>query len=147
MLTTGSGACRPGLPGTVVQSFFILTNSPPVDFGSFEPQFGTWVVVVEFAVGVIVNVLDRARGVSPPVLKRHRKVVPVSLQQSLIDLFIVTVIAALTPIVAGLLSRLRVPQAVLFIVGGILVGPQVLGGLTRPALNWYPMSVSGSSSS
>ena len=31
-----------------------------------------------------------------------------TLQQSLIDLFIVSVIAALTPIVAGLLSRLRV---------------------------------------
>ena len=50
-----------------------------------------------------------------------------TLQQSLIDLFIVSVIAALTPIVAGLLSRLRVPQAVIFIVGGVLVGPQVLG--------------------
>ena len=32
-----------------------------------------------------------------PVLSRRRKVVPVSLQQSLIDLFIVSVIAALTP--------------------------------------------------
>ena len=49
-----------------------------------------------------------------------------SLQQSLIDLFIVAVIAALTPIVAGLLSRLRVPQVVILIVGGVLVGPQVL---------------------
>ena len=28
---------------------------------------------------------------------------------------------------AGLLSRLRVPQVVILIVGGILVGPQVLG--------------------
>jgi Kef-type K+ transport system membrane component KefB len=63
----------------------------------------------------------------PPVRTRRRKVVPVSLQQSLIDLLIVTVIAALAPIVAGLLSRLRVPQAVILIVGGILVGPQVLG--------------------
>jgi len=51
----------------------------------------------------------------------------VSLQQSLIDLLIVGVIAALTPIVAGLLSRLRVPQAVILIVRGIFVGPQVLG--------------------
>ena len=50
-----------------------------------------------------------------------------SLQQSLIDLLIVSVIAALTPIVAGLLSRLRVPQVVILIVGGVLVGPQVLG--------------------
>jgi Kef-type K+ transport system membrane component KefB len=51
----------------------------------------------------------------------------VSLQQSLIDLLIVSVIAALTPIVAGLLARLRVPQVVILIVGGVLVGPQVLG--------------------
>jgi Kef-type K+ transport system membrane component KefB len=50
-----------------------------------------------------------------------------SLQQSLIDLFIVSLIAALTPILVGLLSRLRVPQVVILILGGILVGPQVLG--------------------
>ena len=51
----------------------------------------------------------------------------VSLEQSLVDLFIVCLIAALTPIVAGLLSRLRVPQVVILIVGGILVGPHVFG--------------------
>ncbi|HJY43597.1 MAG TPA: cation:proton antiporter [Propionibacteriaceae bacterium] len=50
-----------------------------------------------------------------------------SLQQGLVDLLVVSLIAALTPIVAGLLSRLRVPQVVILIVGGILVGPQVLG--------------------
>ena len=50
-----------------------------------------------------------------------------SLQQSLVDLFIVCLIAALTPILVGLLPRLRVPQVVIFILGGILVGPQVLG--------------------
>jgi Kef-type K+ transport system membrane component KefB len=50
----------------------------------------------------------------------------VDLQQSLTDLLIVTLIAALTPILAGLLSRVRVPQVVIFIIGGILVGPQVL---------------------
>ena len=49
------------------------------------------------------------------------------LQESLTDLFIVTLIAALTPIAAGLLSRLRVPQVVILILGGILVGPQGLG--------------------
>jgi Kef-type K+ transport system membrane component KefB len=49
------------------------------------------------------------------------------LQQGLIDLAIVSLIAALTPILAALLSRLRVPQVVILIVGGILVGPQVLG--------------------
>jgi Kef-type K+ transport system membrane component KefB len=51
----------------------------------------------------------------------------VDLQQSLTDLFIVSLIAALTPILAGLLSRLRVPQVVILILGGIAVGPQVLG--------------------
>jgi Kef-type K+ transport system membrane component KefB len=50
----------------------------------------------------------------------------VDLQQSLTDLLIVSLIAALTPILAGLLSRLRVPQVVILILGGILVGPQVL---------------------
>jgi len=50
----------------------------------------------------------------------------VSLQQTLIDLAIVSLLAALAPIVSGLLAR-RVPQVVIFIVGGILIGPQVLG--------------------
>jgi Kef-type K+ transport system membrane component KefB len=49
-----------------------------------------------------------------------------SLQQTLIDLAIVSLLAALAPIVSGLLAR-RVPQVVIFIVGGILIGPQVLG--------------------
>ena len=50
-----------------------------------------------------------------------------SLHQGLVDLVIVSLVAALTPIIVGLLSRLRVPQVVVFIVGGIVVGPQVLG--------------------
>jgi Kef-type K+ transport system membrane component KefB len=50
-----------------------------------------------------------------------------SLQQSLIDLFVVCLIAALTPILARLLARLRVPQVVILILGGILIGPEVLG--------------------
>lgn len=49
------------------------------------------------------------------------------LQQGLIDLVIVSLIAALTPFAASLLSRLRVPQVVILIVGGIVVGPDVLG--------------------
>ena len=49
-----------------------------------------------------------------------------SLQQTLIDLAIVSLLAALAPIVSGLLSR-RVPQVVIFILGGILIGPEVLG--------------------
>lgn len=50
-----------------------------------------------------------------------------NLQQGLFDLAVVSLLAALTPIIVGLLSRLRVPQVVVLIVGGIVVGPQVLG--------------------
>ena len=50
-----------------------------------------------------------------------------NLHQGLFDLTVVSLLAALTPFVVGLLSRLRVPQVVVLIVGGILVGPQVLG--------------------
>jgi Kef-type K+ transport system membrane component KefB len=45
----------------------------------------------------------------------------------LFDLALVSLLAALTPIVAALLSRFRVPQVVILIAGGILIGPQVLG--------------------
>ena len=51
----------------------------------------------------------------------------VNLQQGLFDLAVVSLLAALTPIVVGLLARFRVPQVVILIVGGIVVGPQVLG--------------------
>jgi Kef-type K+ transport system membrane component KefB len=51
----------------------------------------------------------------------------VTLEQGLMDLAIVSLVAALAPIVAGLLARLRVPQVVVLIIGGIVVGPQVLG--------------------
>ncbi|BFU46211.1 cation:proton antiporter [Krasilnikovia sp. MM14-A1004] len=50
-----------------------------------------------------------------------------SLQQSLLDLAVVTLVAALAPLMAGLLSRFLVPQVVILIVGGILIGPQVSG--------------------
>ena len=50
-----------------------------------------------------------------------------SLEQGLFDLAVVSLLAALTPILAGLLSRFRVPQVVILIVGGVLVGPEVLG--------------------
>ena len=49
------------------------------------------------------------------------------LQQGLIDLVIVSLVAALTPLIVGLLARTRVPQVVVLILGGILVGPQGFG--------------------
>jgi Kef-type K+ transport system membrane component KefB len=64
-------------------------------------------------------------GATCPVIEG--RVVAMSLEQGLVDLAIVSLIAALTPILAGLLSRLRVPQVVILILGGILVGPQGLG--------------------
>jgi Kef-type K+ transport system membrane component KefB len=49
------------------------------------------------------------------------------LSQALRSLFVVAMVAALAPLVVGLLARLRVPQVVVLIVGGIIIGPQVLG--------------------
>jgi Kef-type K+ transport system membrane component KefB len=44
----------------------------------------------------------------------------------LFDLAVVSLLAALTPILVGLIPRFRVPQVVVLILGGIVVGPQVL---------------------
>jgi Kef-type K+ transport system membrane component KefB len=43
------------------------------------------------------------------------------------SLLAVTFVAAVAPLVLGLLPRLRVPQVVLLIAGGVVIGPQVLG--------------------
>jgi Kef-type K+ transport system membrane component KefB len=43
------------------------------------------------------------------------------------DLVAVFVVALLAPVLLGLLPRLPVPQVVLLLVGGILIGPEVLG--------------------
>ena len=45
----------------------------------------------------------------------------------LTSLFVVVLVAAVTPVLVGLLSRFRVPQVVVLILGGVVVGPQVLG--------------------
>ena len=50
-----------------------------------------------------------------------------SLQDGLDTLLVVSLVAAVAPLVAGLLQRAKVPQVVLLILGGILVGPDVLG--------------------
>ncbi len=50
-----------------------------------------------------------------------------SLQEGLDTLLVVSLVAALAPLIAGLLQRWKVPQVVLLILGGILVGPDVLG--------------------
>lgn len=50
-----------------------------------------------------------------------------SLEEGLRVLLVVSLVSALAPVAAGLLHPARVPQVVLLIVGGILIGPQVLG--------------------
>ena len=45
----------------------------------------------------------------------------------LVELFAVVAVAAVAPLVAALIPHQRVPQVVLLILGGILIGPQGLG--------------------
>jgi len=51
----------------------------------------------------------------------------VDLTQGLVDLVAVALVAALAPIVVALLPGPRVPQVVIFLFGGVLIGPHVLG--------------------
>ncbi len=49
------------------------------------------------------------------------------LTQGLNDLVAVALVAALTPLVVAVLPGPRIPQVVIFLLGGILIGPHVLG--------------------
>src|SRR6516225_11969053 len=51
----------------------------------------------------------------------------VNLTQGLDDLVAVALVAALAPIVVAILPGPRVPQVVIFLLGGVLIGPHVLG--------------------
>jgi Kef-type K+ transport system membrane component KefB len=51
----------------------------------------------------------------------------VNLTQALDDLVAVAVVAALAPIIVAVLPGPRVPQVVIFLIGGIVIGPHVLG--------------------
>src|SRR3954451_18274250 len=53
--------------------------------------------------------------------------VRMDVHEGLTTLLVITVVAALAPFVAALLARFRVPQVVVFILGGVLIGPEVLG--------------------
>ena len=48
-------------------------------------------------------------------------------QKGLTTLLVMTLVAAAAPFICALLARFRLPQIVVFIVGGVLIGPQVLG--------------------
>ena len=49
------------------------------------------------------------------------------LHDGLTTLLVMTAVAAVAPFVAAMLARFRLPQVVVFIVGGVLIGPEVLG--------------------
>ncbi len=49
------------------------------------------------------------------------------LNQGLVDLVAVALVAALAPLVVAILPGPRIPQVVIFLVGGVLIGPHVLG--------------------
>jgi Kef-type K+ transport system membrane component KefB len=51
----------------------------------------------------------------------------VNILQGLNSLVAVALVAALTPLVVALLPGPRIPQVVIFLVGGVLIGPHVLG--------------------
>jgi Kef-type K+ transport system membrane component KefB len=51
----------------------------------------------------------------------------VNILQGLNDLLAVALVAALTPLLVALLPGPRIPQVVVFLLGGIVIGPHVLG--------------------
>jgi Kef-type K+ transport system membrane component KefB len=57
------------------------------------------------------------------------------LARGLETLLVAAAVAALAPVVVALLPGPRIPQVVLLLVGGVLIGPQVLGWADRPAID------------
>ena len=53
---------------------------------------------------------------------------------SLETLFVVAAVSALAPILAVLLPGQRVPQLILLILGGVMIGPEVLGLEVTPEI-------------
>ena len=49
------------------------------------------------------------------------------LTKGLDDLVAVALVAALAPLVVAMLPGPRIPQVVIFLLGGVLIGPHVLG--------------------
>jgi Kef-type K+ transport system membrane component KefB len=56
------------------------------------------------------------------------------LETGLTTLLVVSVVSACAPFVAGLLKRVNLPQVVVLIVGGILIGPDVLDWADPPSI-------------
>jgi Kef-type K+ transport system membrane component KefB len=63
----------------------------------------------------------------------------VAVREGLATLLAIAVIAAMAPVLVGLCPRLRIPQVVVLLTGGVIVGPQLLGwgdpALVTPFVN------------
>ena len=57
------------------------------------------------------------------------------LAKGLETLLVAAAVAALAPVLVALLPGPRIPQVVVLLVGGVLIGPQVLGWADRPAID------------
>ena len=57
------------------------------------------------------------------------------LARGLETLLVAAVVAALAPVLVALLPGPRIPQVVVLLAGGVLIGPQVLGWADRPAID------------
>jgi Kef-type K+ transport system membrane component KefB len=57
------------------------------------------------------------------------------LARGLETLLIAAAVAALAPVLVALLPGPRIPQVVVLLAGGVLIGPQVLGWADRPAID------------
>ena len=70
---------------------------------------------------------DWAAGVHGGVRGKRRGGGVLDVTRGLETLFIVALVAALAPLVVALLPGPRIPQVVIFLVGGVLIGPHGLG--------------------
>jgi hypothetical protein len=59
----------------------------------------------------------------------------VDLARRLETLLVAGAVAALAPLLVALLPGPRIPQVVILLVGGVLIGPEVLGWADRPAID------------
>ena len=57
------------------------------------------------------------------------------LGRGLETLLVAAAVAALAPVLVALLPGPRIPQVVVLLAGGVLIGPQVLGWADRPAID------------
>src|ERR1700749_2907338 len=58
------------------------------------------------------------------------------LTKGLDDLLAVMLVAALAPLIVAVLPGPRIPQVVIFLLGGVLIGPHVLGFAETSNIEW-----------